>query len=413
MAQTDTGGALKFDYDRYFTQWLKENRVSFVISSYKTGHVFTIGLASVTANNTRHDRVSLYITNMQRPMGISAAPDRIWLSSDGQIWSFPNQGSEPHTDAVADGVSVSDYDASYTPRQIFNVNDLDVHDMIVNPQTQGIVFCSSLFSCLCEPSLTASFRVYWKPPWVSKIAAEDRCHLNGVCERDGVVRYVTAISQTDVKDGWREHRDGGGVVYDIVEDRVVCSGLSMPHSPRWAHGKLWVLESGTGHLGYVVNNAFEKKVFVPGYLRGLCFINKRYAVVTCSQDRHDNMFQGLALGKALEKLKITARCGLFIIDLDTYDLVHHLTFAEPIVELYDVGVLRNVVRAKIDDINDQRILRKYKIEQQTRPPRETRVVHTDSQQADNDDDEDDDDVLNPVPLRVANIDVLEGNAERT
>ena len=31
-------------------------------------------------------------------------------------------------------------------------------------------------------------------------------------------------------------------------DRVILGGLSMPHSPRWYGGKLWVLESGKGTL---------------------------------------------------------------------------------------------------------------------------------------------------------------------
>ena len=35
------------------------------------------------------------------------------------------------------------------------------------------------------------------------------------------------------------------------DGRRFARGLSMPHSPRWYAGRLWVCESGTGTLGYI------------------------------------------------------------------------------------------------------------------------------------------------------------------
>ncbi len=68
-----------------------------------------------------------------------------------------------------------------------------------------------------------------------------------------------------------DRRNDGGVIIDVETDEIVCDGLSMPHSPRWHNGKLWVLNAGTGYLGWV---DFETKKFVPftfcpGFLRGL------------------------------------------------------------------------------------------------------------------------------------------------
>ena len=61
---------------------------------------------------------------------------------------------------------------------------------------------------------------------------------------------------------------------------IVCEGLSMPHSPRWANGKLWVLNAGTGHLGWVdfEKKAFVPLAFVPGFARGLSIIGNVAAV---------------------------------------------------------------------------------------------------------------------------------------
>ena len=39
---------------------------------------------------------------------------------------------------------------------------------------------------------------------------------------------------------------------DVRSNEVILTGLSMPHSPRWYRGKLWLLNSGTGDFGYVM-----------------------------------------------------------------------------------------------------------------------------------------------------------------
>ena len=96
-----------------------------------------------------------------------------------------------------------------------------------------------------------AFRLFWKPPFISKLAAEDRCHLNGLAVRDGEVAFVTATSRSDVVNGWRARRAEGGIVIDVGSGAIVTEKLSMPHSPRWYDNQLWVLNSGSGHLGTV------------------------------------------------------------------------------------------------------------------------------------------------------------------
>ena len=81
----------------------------------------------------------------------------------------------------------------------------------------------------------------------SKLAAEDRCHLNGLCVVDDQVRYVTALGTSDEAGGWRENKARGGRPDRRADaTRSSLAGLSMPHSPRWYRDKLWVLESGEG-----------------------------------------------------------------------------------------------------------------------------------------------------------------------
>ena len=132
---------------------------------------------------------------------------------------------------------------------------------------------------------------------------------------------------------------------DVRSNRIVASGLSMPHSPRVYQGRLWLLNSGTGFFGHVdlASRAFRPLTFCPGYLRGLAFIGD-YAVVGLSRPRHDKTFGGLKLGEELTARGAEARCGLHVIDLRSGDAVHWLRLDGMVSELYDVVVLPNVAR---------------------------------------------------------------------
>jgi len=65
---------------------------------------------------------------------------------------------------------------------------------------------------------------------------------------NGKPRWVTAHSQLNDFNSWRDHPDEG-VLYDIVDEKVVVKGLSSPHFPRWYKNKLWMLQSGKGEFG--------------------------------------------------------------------------------------------------------------------------------------------------------------------
>jgi uncharacterized protein (TIGR03032 family) len=209
---------------------------------------------------------------------------------------------------------------------------------------QNVVFVNTQYSCLAALSSRYSFTPIWQPPFISKLAPEDRCHLNGLAMKEGKPAYVTTISRSDVIDGWRDKRRNGGCVIDLESNEVILTGLSMPHSPRFYRGKLWLLNSGTGFFGTVDLEAgkFEPITFCPGYLRGLAFW-KDYAIVGLSKPR-EKTFSGLQLDEALLKKDVEPRCGLMVIDLNTGTVVDWLRFDGIITELYDVQVLPEVKR---------------------------------------------------------------------
>ena len=222
--------------------------------------------------------------------------------------------------------------------------DLDVHDIALAPDGRP-VFVNTLFSCLATVSDTNSFAPVWKPPFITRLAAEDRCHLNGLAMENGRPRYVTLVGRSDVADGWREHRRDGGAVFDVVSGEVVVGGLSMPHSPRLHQGNLWLLNAGTGEVGRVDIAAghFEPVAFCPGYARGLTFAGD-FAFVGISMPRDNRTFTGLALDDELARRGAEPRCAILVIDLRTGDTVHWLRFTGVVKELYDVAVLSGIRR---------------------------------------------------------------------
>jgi uncharacterized protein (TIGR03032 family) len=197
-----------------------------------------------------------------------------------------------------------------------------------------------LFSCIARPDARHSFRPLWKPSFISRYAAEDRCHLNGLAMRDGQPAFATCVARSDANEGWREHRTDGGLLLDIASGEVACAGLSMPHSPRWYRDRLWLVNAGSGEFGYVdlERGRFEPVAFCPGFLRGLAFIGD-YAVVGLSMQRQNRTFRDLALDRRLEERGVSARCALQVIDLSRGDVVHELRIEGVVSELFDVAVL--------------------------------------------------------------------------
>jgi uncharacterized protein (TIGR03032 family) len=172
----------------------------------------------------------------------------------------------------------------------------------------------------------------------------------------GAPAYVTLVGRSDVADGWREHRRGGGCVMDVRTGEVVVAGLSMPHSPRLHGSRLWLLEAGSGFLGYVEGGRFERVAFCPGYARGLCVVGD-HAVIGLSKPRRSGTFADLELGEQLAARNAEPRCGLLIIDLRSGDAVHWLRLDGAVAELYDVAALPGVRRPMALGFQSEEILR--------------------------------------------------------
>ncbi len=343
---------LQITGSRQFNAWLAEQRVSLAFTTYQTGKLFLIGLQS-------DGRLSIFERTFNRCMGMWSNGQTIWMSSLFQLWRFENVLEAGQT-------APGGYDRLFVPQVGYTTGDIDIHDVSVDDDGR-VVFVNTLFSCLASLSHTASFVPLWKPSFISQLAAEDRCHLNGLAvdpADGGRPRFVTAVSRSDVADGWRDRRREGGCVLDVRSGEVVADGLSMPHSPRLHPdfpGRLWLLDSGSGYFGYVDLNTgrFERVTFCAGYTRGVAFVSG-FAVVGLSKSRHQT-FSGLALDENLAAKDAVARCGLHVIDLATGDAVHWLRIEGVVEELYDVVALPGVSRPSAVGFKTDEIRRTLRI----------------------------------------------------
>ncbi|MEQ8820802.1 MAG: TIGR03032 family protein [Sumerlaeia bacterium] len=318
---------LRSSFSRNFAQWLLEEKLSIGFTTYQSCRLFLLGVKP-------NGRLSVFERLFDRAMGLYSKDDTMYLATRFQIWKFQN--------ILTPGeVYQKTYDKLYVPRVGYTTGELDTHDIAIDKNGRPI-FVSTTYCCLATLSEDHSFKPIWKPPFISKLVPEDRCHLNGLAMEDGEPAYVTAVSRSDVYHGWRDRRTGGGIVMDVRTGEVVCEGLSMPHSPRLYQDKLWVLNSGEGELGYVdkEQKKFVPVAFCPGYLRGLAF-HGHYAIVGMSKCRKERTFSGLPLDEKLKQKDTDARCGLMVVDLRTGDMAHWMELEGVVIELYDVQAIQN------------------------------------------------------------------------
>jgi uncharacterized protein (TIGR03032 family) len=328
----ETGGTSDMGYSMSagLVARLKSLDIGLAVTSYQSDLLYLLG------RNPGTGGLNVHQTHIMRPMGLAHASDgSLVLAAGFHLIRFVNT-LEPNQRANAI------FDACYVPRTVHITGQLDAHDVGIDAAGRSI-FVNTRFNCLATVSDRYSFEEVWRPPFVSALVDEDRCHLNGLAMQGGEPAYVTAVSRSDTIDGWRDRRADGGVVVDVGTGEVVCEGLSMPHSPRLHRGALWLLNSGTGELGFVHlpknggKGRFEPVAFCPGFLRGLAF-RGRYAFVGLSRPRYKR-FEGLALDGRLNATDSEPWCGIQVIDLETRSCVDWFRIDGAVVELYDLAVI--------------------------------------------------------------------------
>ncbi len=300
-------------------------------------------------------------------MGLAWEPGRFALGTNTEVWEFHDLPAVAHKLDTPE--TPEHHDAAFLPRTTHITGDVQIHEMVWVPSSKSGVggkkkvsrlwFVNTRFSCLATRSGLYNFVPRWKPPFVSALAPEDRCHLNGIALRDGTVRYVTALGQTDTPGGWRDNKRSGGILMDVASNEIMTRGLSMPHSPRWHNGRLWVLDSGSGGVGVVDerNGKYQEICRLPGFTRGLDFAGP-YALVGLSQVRESAVFSGIAIAEMKPEDRC---CGVWAIDTRSGQIVGFVKFVEGVQEIFAVQVLRGLRWPEVLSEDPKRIAESYEL----------------------------------------------------
>jgi protein O-GlcNAc transferase len=315
---------VRFEHSPDFPHILEHLGVSLLISTYQAGKLVVVG--------ARHGKLTFAFHSYERVMGLAASSQRIAVGTRRQVFFL-----QPAHELAPRVEPAGEHDACWLARSSLVTGNIHGHELAWG--RQGLWVVNTLFSCLATLDDQYSFVPRWRPPFISELAAQDRCHLNGLAMEDGQPRFVTAHGETNEPAGWRPGKAHGGCVIDVAANQVIARGLSMPHSPRLYNGRLWVLDSGRGRMTCLVRAASpsatcETVEELPGFTRGLAFAGQ-FAFVGLSKIRETAVFGGLPIAERRQDL----RCGVAIVDLVSGRAVASLQFHSGVEEIFAVEVL--------------------------------------------------------------------------
>lgn len=322
-ASADVPSPLRSVHTNTFPAILDQLCSSLLVTTYQAGKLVLLRSDGGVINT--HFRA------FNKPMGLAVGRGRLAIGTSVDVWEFRN------VPAVAAKLAPAGrHDACFLPRAAHVTGDVQIHEMAY--VGDELWFVNTRFSCLATHDPDHSFAPVWRPKFITQLTPDDRCHLNGIGLMNGRPRWATALGATDTAGGWRENKKSGGILIDIDSQEIVAHGLSMPHSPRWHAGRLWLLESGTGSLGHVdlATGRYESVVQLDGFTRGLEIVGN-LAFIGLSQVRETAVFSGIQITERLQETERT--CGVWVVDIERGQVLAFLKFEEAVQEIFAVALL--------------------------------------------------------------------------
>lgn len=324
----DAPAPLRSVHTSNLPQIFQEAGFSLLVTTYQAGKLV------ILRNN--QGVLNTHFRNFLKPMGLAISGGRLAVGCNIDIWEFHNVPAVcPRLDSHDENKETNfKHDVCFLPRRSHTTGDVQIHEMAwVNNE---LWFANTTFSCLATRSENNSFEPRWRPKFITELVPGDCCHLNGLAMRDGQIRYVSALGETNTVGGWRENKRNGGILIDVESNEIITRGLSMPHSPRWYRNKLWLLESGDGGFGTVdlQTGRYEAITQLPGFTRGISFYGP-LAFIGLSQVRESAVFSGIPLVERLEE----RTCGVWVVNIETGNTVGFCRFEDAVQEIFAVEVL--------------------------------------------------------------------------
>ncbi len=320
-------------YSPNVPELLKDLNISLALSTYQAGKV-------VFLSATDREKMIQLPRNFEKAMGVAIYKNKMAIASKDELTILANAPILAKEYPPKPGV----YDALYLPRLTYYTGQLALHDTAWTKN--GLVSVNTNFSCLSVFDSEFSFKPIWKPPFITELHPEDRCHLNGMAEQNGEIKYVTALGNSNQPQGWRENKMNGGILMNVPEGKVILDKLPMPHSPRIYNNKLYMLLSAAGELIEVnpEKGTYETLVKIGSFARGMAKFGD-YLFIGTSKLRHNtSAFKDLPIAK-------TSVAGIKIIYLPYKNIIGAIEYQTSVEEIYDVQVLPGINRPNIINHN--------------------------------------------------------------
>lgn len=301
---------------------LRKLEMTLAISTYQAGKLVLISPLS-------DDRLSQLPRTFSRAMAIGTQGPSLAVATLDTVELLvndprlaPNYPAKPQT-----------YDGLYVPRMTFYTGRIDCHGL--EWSREGIWAVNTTFGCLAMLSNRYSFVPKWKPPFLSEIAPEDRCHLNGVAMDDGTPRFVTCLGRGNERESWRSTLPNGGVLIDVGSSEIVLDDLPMPHSPRLINGKLYMLFSATGEVASVdpAAGTYDVVQKLDGFVRGMTHHRDHLFVALSKLRKNSSTFRDLPIAEK------AVWAGIVVIHEPTGAVVGQLRYEQSVDEIFDLAAI--------------------------------------------------------------------------
>lgn len=300
------------------------------LSTYQAGKIVLLSAPTP-------DKIVLLARTFEGAMGIATKDKKMAVACKSNLHILANAPDMAKTYPPKPNI----YDALYMPRATYHTRQLALHDL--SWQKNNLLAVNTLFSSVVKIDDDFSFKAIWKPRFISELAPEDRCHLNGMAMKNNEIKYMTALGETDTAGGWRENKIKGGILIDAPSGEIVLKNLSMPHSPRIYNNKVYLLQSAVGELieADIEKGTYQTITKFDYFLRGMDKIGD-YLFIGHSKLRHTtSVFKDLPIAKKSQK------AGVIIVHLPTGAIVGNIMYENSVDEIYDVKILPNTVRPNI------------------------------------------------------------------
>ncbi|MFH1121009.1 MAG: TIGR03032 family protein [Bacteroidota bacterium] len=327
----------QISYDKAVAELLVELKAVIAISTYQAGKVIFIG----AENETSLFQIPV---SFKKPMGIALLDNKMAIATIDEIQIF----SDSKVLAKQFQSSTHIYDSLYLPRATYYCGETDLHDLSFG--NGGLWAVNTRYSCLSTYDINYSFTPRWQPPFISELAPEDRCHLNGMAMIDKTPAYATALGKTNTPGGWRENITKGGILMEVPGGEIILENLAMPHSPRIIDNELYLVLSATGEIIKcdVENKKYQVINRIPGFIRGMASY-KNFLFIGLSKARNSS--------KTFSKLPVSEMndyAGIIILDLVKNRVLGEIKYRSSVEEIFDVQILKETQKPGLICPDDER-----------------------------------------------------------